>query len=945
MQEIVGRQQYKLLSANLQQAKGGSGTATAASKTSSSSTAPAARAAATAIAAVTSAKGVAVAGTKTAGGGGDAAAKKQATGVAGKVGGPALAAAKTKPVTSTSFAAIAAAGSDSSLVLGFGGSLMAAPPVGGLPLATLSGKQQQPASIASTLSAQAAAAKAGAATATTNQAVAPAGISASRKREDLMAGPAVAAGANNSTILPPSSLDNSNDFSPFKAFSSMSAAQGFGWGGPQSAMTAAGTTMAGPKGFAQQVAASQPDLSKAPGYNRGGGGLLPASNSPVLGPPISGIGAWSSSSVIISSPLTTATVTSAFRKPSGDTSLATASSGTAATSSSSGGGLYPTQERCNSAPGTPVSPLIPSPIAPPVLTAGSNKTTNSSTTSPIIGEATATAATDWRSSHLLHQPLPHHQHLGNRGPGSTSNLLRSLTPDADFVGGGGSSWLHADESDAGRGGSSRQGTGSYGHNSPAKSANNVSSASPILPPDLFSGGSSNKPLDSVAVANLQNMAAQLNSLPGNQFDLLTAPHHHHHHHLPPLPDMAAVSAASSYGSFNRFSGGLSRFSAPPISSSGGITSTAAAATTAFGLQQPLMSGMPHNKGLNPYATEFSHGGVGAPRGLGNRMGSGPPPPMQQQLPHHVHHHQAKVSGSSSNSAYSGYGTAGSHHFGGGGGSMNNFQTNILTNQGINAYLSQLGGGGQQQQPLDISGLGVGLADLNLSGRTLSELTDILGGGVSGGGSVPDSQYPGSLLVGGDQPVLMEPKGLFSRPIGAERRTAGPSPIGGGGGMSAASANRTNKMVDPYAVWEFPPSYMENLNAAAAAAAATDVSGFSGLISSLSGQTLASMESLMGGGGQFNGGLHHGGGGHHHHGLGGVHAPVGSFGMPSSSSGGGGGATLTPSKQQQQAPDYSDWGTGSTSGSAPGSANKNNHVTGFYERGDTASVRRNIVSRK
>ena len=60
-----------------------------------------------------------------------------------------------------------------------------------------------------------------------------------------------------------------------------------------------------------------------------------------------------------------------------------------------------------------------------------------------------------------------------------------------------------------------------------------------------------------------------------------------------------------------------------------------------------MSGMPHNKGLNPYATEFSHGGVGAPRGLGNRMGSGPPPPMQQQLPHHVHHHQAKVSGSSS----------------------------------------------------------------------------------------------------------------------------------------------------------------------------------------------------------------------------------------------------------------------------------------------------------
>jgi hypothetical protein len=59
-----------------------------------------------------------------------------------------------------------------------------------------------------------------------------------------------------------------------------------------------------------------------------------------------------------------------------------------------------------------------------------------------------------------------------------------------------------------------------------------------------------------------------------------------------------------------------------------------------------------------------------------------------------------------------------------------------------------------------------------------------------------------------------------------------------------------------------------------------------------------------------------------------------------SSVGGGGGSLTPNKQQ---PDYSDWGTGSTSGSAPGSATKNNHVSGFYERGDAASVRRNIVS--
>jgi hypothetical protein len=529
---------------------------------------------------------------------------------------------------------------------------------------------------------------------------------------------------------------------------------------------------------------------------------------------------------------------------------------------------------------------------------------------------------DWRSggghSHL---PLHHPQQHLHRGGGS---LLRSLTPDADFVGGG--SWLHADDTEVR--GVSRQGTGSYGHNSPAKSSSvTTSSASPILPPDHFTGGGGGKPLDSLA---MQNMAAQLSSLPGNQFDLLSTaqqqhPGHHHPQHLPPLPDMAAAAAAaaasSSYGNFTRF--GPPRFSAPPINSS-----STPAATAAYGLHQPLMSGLPqNNKGLNPYATEFS----GGPRG-GRGMASGPPPPLQQ-LHHHLHHHhnQAKVS-SSNNSSFAGYGNHFGNAGGGGGGGMNNFQTSIITNQGINAYLSQLGVGGPQQQPMvDIGGLGVGLADLNLGGRTLSELTDILGGGVSGvGGS--ETAFPNSLLVGGEQ---MEPKGLFSRPIGAERRTAGPSPIGGSGGRS------TSKMVDPYAVWEFPPSYMENLNAPAAAVAAhSDLTGFSGLISSLSGQTLASMESLVGGGGgHFNGGgvgLHGGG---MHHGGGGLHPAMGGgggFGMPSSASA----TNLTPSKQQQ--PDYSDWGTGST-GSAPGSANKNNHVTsGFYERGDAASVRRNIV---
>jgi hypothetical protein len=928
VQEIVGRQQYKLLSANLQQGKGSAATSTGAGKAGSSATAG--RTAAASGATATSAKGVAAAGSKATS---DAATKKQAaaTAAAGSKVAPPLAAAKTKPVTSASFAAIAAAGSDAA---GFSGAAAAAAVIG-LPSSAAAAATGKPAP----LTALVGPGKLGAVPSATAAVTAAAG--APKKREDGATGPPAGLAGTAITPLPATSLvDSSNDFSPFKSFSSMSGAQGFGWGGPAAAVA---TTMAGPKGFA--TAASQPDLSKAPGYNRG---LLPASNSPVLGPTSNsagglGVGAWSSSSgVIISSPLTTiASTSSAFRKPSGDSSLTAGSSSTAG-ATSSGGGLYPAQERCNSAPGTPVSPLIPSPIAPPPtqLAGGgssSKPSNNSNTTSPVIGEpgssgtgSSSSNNNDWRSSHHhLHQPLPNHQHRSG-----SSSLLRSLTPDADFVGGGGSSgsWLHADESESAGvvGRASRQGTGSYGHNSPAKSAANVSSASPIMPPDLFSGGS-NKPLDSVAAANLQNMAAQLSSLPGNQFDMLT---HHHTHHLPPLADLsvAAASTASSYGSFNRFGGGPSRFSAPPISSTGNITSTAA--STVFGMQQqPLMSGLPH-KGLNPYATEFSHGS----RSLGNRMNSGPPPPMQQQqqLPHHLQQNHKAVSG---NSAYPG--SYGGHHFGSSGG-MNNFQTSILTNQGINAYLSQMSGGQQPQPPvpLDIGGLGVGLADLSLSGRTLSELTDILGGG--GGSGVPDSQFTAGNLLVGDQPVLMEPKGLFSRPIGAERRTAGPSPIGGGGGsLSATSVGRTNKMVDPYAVWEFPPSYMENLNAAAAAAAAaSDVTGFSGLISSLSGQTLASMESLVGssgGGNQFNGGvgggLHHGGH-HHHHSLAG-HG--GGFGMASSAVGGG---SLTPNKQQ---PDYSDWGTGSTSSSAPGSANKNNHVTGFYERGDAASVRRNIVS--
>ena len=114
--------------------------------------------------------------------------------------------------------------------------------------------------------------------------------------------------------------------------------------------------------------------------------------------------------------------------------------------------------------------------------------------------------------------------------------------------------------------------------------------------------------------------------------------------------------------------------------------------------------------------------------------------------------------------------------------------------------------------------------------------------------------------------------------------------------------------------------------------------FSGLIPTLSGQTLSSLDNLSKAGYDTSA-LNHfnnvgpapsnqmvdpgtiGGGPPHN--------PSSGFGMPP--------ANLTPNKA-----DYSDWG--SAPGSAPGSANKNMAAApGYVERGDTASVRRNIVS--
>ena len=124
----------------------------------------------------------------------------------------------------------------------------------------------------------------------------------------------------------------------------------------------------------------------------------------------------------------------------------------------------------------------------------------------------------------------------------------------------------------------------------------------------------------------------------------------------------------------------------------------------------------------------------------------------------------------------------------------------------------------------------------------------------------------------------------------------------------------------------PPSYSDNLSTNLT----SNDSSFNLLPQSLSGQTLQSaLDNLSKGGGfndlQFNGGH-----------LGSGVLDPGSLGGQTPSSGFGLSPSLTPSKV-----DYSDWGTGSTSGSAPGSANKN--TIGDPYRGDPAQVRRNMVS--
>eukprot|EP00092_Neocalanus_flemingeri_P106095 GFUD01136081.1.p1 GENE.GFUD01136081.1~~GFUD01136081.1.p1 ORF type:complete len:2869 (+),score=812.68 GFUD01136081.1:304-8910(+) len=696
--------------------------------------------------------------------------------------------AKTKPVTSTSFAAIAA-GND-----GFGMIPTGPPPASAIKASISSSKPSVPM---------------------------PMGKMGGKKEDAVP------------PLMPASSSAmDSKDYSPFKTFKMPGSF--VNWGNDKSDQF---------KGFATPASSApntSEDLAKAPGYRSAQSGL----GSPGSSGSVSSVSSWSGINVVSSH-----SVAPPHSAAPGFKKVTTSSTETTTQ-------LYPTQERCNSAPGTPVSPLVPSPIAPPANPMNNKNNNNNSSPG---------SEPDWF-----------------RPPGPLGSNLRSMTPDGDLDRGWGG--MRNEEIETHR----RHGTGSYGHNSPAKAP-----GAPL--PDLFGRGMNSKvdPTTGLATESLLSAAAQLSSL-SNNYDLLTS--------TPssmPVTMAPGIPMPDNPTSFSGF-GGSGRFG-PSMSGGPRFTQPTQANTTAIFSQPPMSvpsAGLP--KGLNPNAPDFNRSGL-----YGNIRGN------MARAPQNLTQQQKLGSN------FGGYNNFGGNNFSGynnqGGG---NFQ-NILTNQGINAYLSTLNLGGNMAPgpgpappAMDMSAL-AGLADLNLSGRTLSELTDMLGPEAVPG-------YPTNSSISD-----MEPK--FSRPIGAERRT-GPSPLGHSMGPGAmGNMGPQARKVDPFGVWDLPPSYSDNISTNLAA----NDSSFSLLPPSLSGQTLQSALDNLSKGGfndlQFNGG--------HLGGVGGVLDP-GSLGGQTPSSGFGLSPALTPSKI-----DYSDWGTGSTSGSAPGSANKNN--IGDPYRGDPAQVRRNM----
>ena len=592
----------------------------------------------------------------------------------------------------------------------------------------------------------------------------------------------------------PNNTTDPKDFSPFKTLNFQPSSlhwNAFGdnsmVGGPSGVANLKGfSTAPGSAVMASMAASQQADISKAPGYRP------PSSQGQAAArhgsPNITSETNWSTG---INAPAVPGTVLGGqpFRAVSSSAAniigsgIITTSTGNVDHHSGginhvqvSSAQLYPAQERCNSAPGTPVSPSasghgqVPSPIGPPSsVIAASVHQQQHNIQSVSGGGSPSSDHSGW------FRPAPGSGLVSSAtGIGPPPNL-RSLTPDVELD----RRWALDDELPAAP---RRQGTGSFGHNSPAK-APGAPLQNPFgMPFDnnhLMAAVSSSNNLSGVGVSMAPGIA---------------------------MPDMSSA--------FSRPIGHpmMSRFTAPPLTSS-------TAPTYSQGLHMPDSLGMvPKAPGLNPNAPDFNQSGLYGPaQGLRN---TGLPPRLGPMM-----NGPQKI-----NTGFPGYG--GGPYDGG----MNNFQSilqnqsSILQNQSINAYLSQLGGfaGSTPNHNLDMPVQTGGFPSDLLSGKTLSELMDM-----------PESRY---MSNHSDALSDLQKQAQFRQPIGAERRGAAPSPIGMPPG-SLMGNNLNRKMPgDPFAVWDMPPSYnaADNLHTSAAAVA----DSFTRLIPSLSGQTISSLDNLV-----------------------------------------------------------------------------------------------------
>ena len=375
---------------------------------------------------------------------------------------------------------------------------------------------------------------------------------------------------------------------------------------------------------------------------------------------------------------------------------------------SAGDSMFP--ERCNSAPGTPISPVVPpiGPPPPPLPLPQQQLCSNG-------GSSKANMSPGSEPDHYRSGSEPDHFRSGFTSAGNmTSSLGRSMTPDST--------------SDHSKSEMFRRnpGGGKPGKSSAASSAGLDAG---LVPENLFN-----------AAAQIVNMS---NSAGGG------------------FSDFTSTGAGGDFR-FNDFMSSSARFSVPISNQSVNNFSQSNLPPLTKPPPSSQSSSAASSMKLNPNAPDFLRiqtPGADYLRAPPSRIPSAPPSKSFHQF---------------GSSRFNPQGPPpppppmGMH------GMPNNpnaFQS-ILTNQGINAFLSQQ----QQQQQQQPAPFDFSTFDVNFSGRTLRELTEMLSVDANNTSAVfpppqPPSVGPGPFLGGG-----LDGSSKFSRPIGSERHNMrGPPP--------------------------------------------------------------------------------------------------------------------------------------------------------------------------